>query len=91
MVVCGVIKNFSVLLINKFLHTRVLGWVVVLRDSAWVVCMARTVPCDWFCQVWGVVRVNDKLKQGVRIACALFGNKFLFLVREFYAESFTRN
>ena len=81
--VCGVIKNFSVLFINKFLRTRVLGWVVVLRGSAWVVCMVQTVPCDWFCQVWGVVRFNDKWKQGVRIAWALFGNNFLFLVGGF--------
>ena len=28
------LNNFFVLFINKFLHTRVFGWVVVLRANA---------------------------------------------------------
>jgi len=31
---------------------------------------------------WGVVRVNDQLKQGFQIAWSLFGNQFLFLVED---------
>ena len=38
-----------------------------------------------------VVRVNDQLKQVVRIAWALFGNQFLSLVEGLYVESFIRN
>ena len=37
---------------------------------------------------WGMVMVNDKLKQGVRIAWALFGNQFLSLVEGLYVEPF---
>ena len=29
-----------------FLH-RIFGWVVVLRDAAWVVFMVRMVPCGY--------------------------------------------
>jgi hypothetical protein len=40
---------------------------------------------------WGVVRVNNHLKQGVRIAWALFVNRFLSLVEGMYVDSFIGN
>ena len=40
---------------------------------------------------WGVVRVDDHLKQGVQIAWVLFGNQFLSLVEGLYVESFIWN
>jgi len=35
--------------------------------------------------------VNDQMKQGVRIAWALFGNQFLSLVEGLYVQSFMGN
>jgi len=65
---------------NKFLHTRVFGWVVVLRVFG-AHGAVRLVLSSW-----GVVRVNDQLKQGVWIAWALFGNQLLPLVEGLYVE-----
>jgi len=53
--------------------------------------MVWMVLCDWFCHAGGVVRVNDHLERSVRIAWALFGSQFLFLVERLYVEPFIGN
>jgi len=58
-------------------------------------CVSRVYGADGAMRLvlssWGVVRVNDQLKQGVRIAWALFRNQFLSLVEGLYVELFVGN
>ena len=58
-------------------------------------CIGRVYSADGSMRLvlssWVVVRVNDQLKQGVRIAWVLFGNQFLSLVEGLYVELFIGN
>jgi len=58
-------------------------------------CVGRVCGADVAVRLvlssWGVVRVNDQLKQGVRVSWALFRNQFLFFVEGLYVESFIGN
>ena len=53
-------------------------------------CVGRVYGLDGAMRLvlsrWGMVRVNDQLKQGVWIAWALFGNQLLPLVEGLYVE-----